>query len=75
MLYTRETEAWQPLSEFHRSFVPPGYSVFGKFFDALTNGEEMPITMYDGRECVQILAAAELAGKEGRQVELLEITG
>ena len=75
MLYTRETEAWQPLSEFHRSFVPPGYSVFGKFFDALANGEEMPITMYDGRECVQILAAADLAGKEGRQVELLEITG
>ena len=75
MLYTRETEAWQPLSEFHRSFVPPGYSVFGKFFDALANGEEMPITMYDGRECVQILAAADLAGKEGRQVELSEITG
>ena len=24
MLYTRETEAWQPLSEFHRSFVPTG---------------------------------------------------
>ena len=49
--------------------------MFGKFFDALANGEEMPITMYDGRECVQILAAAELAGKEGRQVELAEITG
>ena len=49
--------------------------MFGKFFDALANGEEMPITMYDGRECVQILVAAELAGKEGRQVELSEITG
>ena len=60
--------------EIHRSFVPPGYSVFGKFFDALANGEEMPITMYDGRECVQILAA-DIAGKEGRQVELPEITG
>ena len=75
MLYDGETEAWQPLSDYHRSFVPPGYGVHGKFFDALAGGEEMPITMYDGRECVQILAAAELAGKEKRQVELKEITG
>ena len=75
MLYTNETEAWQPLSEYHRSFVPPGYGVFDKFFDALSAGEEMPITMYDGRECVQILAAADLAGKEKRQVELSEIVG
>ena len=74
MLYDGETEAWQPLSEYHRSFVPPGYGVFDKFFDALSAGEEMPITMHDGRRCVQILAAAELAGKERRQVELSEIT-
>lgn len=76
MLYDGETEAWQPLSEYHRAFVPPGFGVFDKFFDALSSGaEEMPITMYDGRECVQILAAAELAAKEKRQVALKEITG
>lgn len=76
MLYDGETEAWQPLTEYHRSFVPPGYGVFDRFFDALAEGaDEMPITMYDGRECVQILAAAELAANERRQVELAEITG
>jgi predicted dehydrogenase len=74
MLYTNETEAWQPLTDFHRSFVPPGYGVHGIFFDALSKGEEMPITVYEGRQCVEILVAAELAGKEKRQVELSEIT-
>lgn len=75
MLYTRETEAWQPLTDFHRSFVPPGHDVFDKFFDALSAGEDVPITMYDGRGCVQILAATELAGNEKREVALSEITG
>ena len=75
MLQTKDAEGWQPLAEFDRRFVPSGYSPFEKFFDALSTGDEMPITMYDGRECVQILAAAELAGKEKRQVELSEITG
>ena len=75
MLFDGETEVWQPLSDYHRSFVTPGFRVFDKFFDALSADEEMPISMYDGRECVQILAATELAAKEKRQVELKEITG
>ena len=75
MLHTKDQPGWQPLSEYHRSFVPPGYGPFDKFFDALSAGDEMPITMYDGKKCVQILAAAELASKEKRQVSLSEITG
>jgi len=37
-------------------------------------GEEMPVTMYDGRRSVQLLAAAELADREKRMVEIAEIT-
>ena len=75
MLYKEGTDAWRPLTEYHRSFVPPESRPPDIFFDALYAGKEMPITMYDGRRCVQILAATELAGKEKRQVELSEITG
>ena len=75
MLHTKDKEGWQPLSEYHRHFVLPGHGAFERFFDALSEGKEMPITMYDGRQCVQILAATELASKEKRQVSLSEITG
>ena len=33
----------------------------------------MPVTMHDGRRSVQLLAAAELADREKRLVELVEI--
>ena len=75
MLYKEGNDTWQPLTEYHRNFVPPDSRPPDVFFNALTNSEEMPITMYDGRRCVQILAATELAGKEKRQVEMSEITG
>ena len=75
MLQKEGDDAWQPLTDYHRGFVPPGSRPPDIFFDALLEGKEMPITMYDGRRCVQILAATELAGKEKRQVELSEMTG
>jgi len=75
MLYKEGEDTWQPLNEYHRYFVPPDSRPPDIFFDALLEGKEMPISMYDGRRCVQILAATELAGKEKRQVELSEITG
>jgi len=75
MIQTKDTEEWQPLTEFDRRLVSPGYNPFEKFFEVLSTGDEMPITMYDERECVRILAVAKLAGKEKHQVELSEITG
>jgi len=72
MLYTEETGAWRPVPGISRRFQPEGSSPSGRFFDALAAGEEMPITMYDGKRCMQILAAAERADVEGRRVEIAE---
>ena len=72
MLFKEETGQWQPISGISRTFQPEGSSPPARFFDALASGAEMPITMYDGRRCVQLLVAAERAGKEKRQVAISE---
>ena len=73
MRFTEKTNEWQTIPDMSRKFQPEGSSPSARFFDALSTGAEMPITMYDGKECVQLLAAAELAGKEKREVSLSEI--
>ena len=73
MLYTEASNQWEPIPGLDRAFVPPGCNPPLRFFDALAAGEEMPISMYDGRKCVQLLAAAELAEAEKRQVEIAEV--
>ena len=73
MLYEEETGEWRPVEGISRQFQPGGSHPAGRFFDALAAGEEMPISMYDGKRCAQILAAAELADLEKRQVAIAEI--
>ena len=73
MLYTNEMGQWDPLPGMAREFQPEGSSPPDRFFNALTSGDPMPVSMYDGKKCVQILAAAELASIEKREVELSEI--
>ena len=73
MMYTKETGEWRGVRGISRRFQPPGSSPAIRFFDALAAGEDVPISMYDGKRCMQILAAAELAGKEKREVAIGEI--
>jgi predicted dehydrogenase len=73
MMYLEEEGEWQTLPDMDRSFSPPGASPPYRFFDALRAGEQMPVSMYEGKRCVQLLAAAELAQSEKRQVELAEL--
>jgi hypothetical protein len=73
MMYTSDAGVWEPIEGISRDFQPAGSSPAQRFFDALIAGEPMPISMYDGARCMQILAAAELAGVERRQVDLAEI--
>ena len=75
MLYSADSGVWEPIPGISREFQPKGSSPPQRFFDALVAGEPMPISMYDGRRCVQILAAAELADKEKRQVDIAEVLG
>ena len=75
MIYSADSGVWEPVAGISREFQPQGSSPPQRFFDALVSGEPMPISMYDGRRCVQILAAAELADKERRQVDVAEVLG
>ena len=72
MRYREATRQWEEVPGIDRAFQPPGASPNDRFFDALSQGREMPISMYDGKRCMQIMAAAELAGLEQRQVALAE---
>ena len=74
MHYSETTKKWQPVEGISPQFQPQGYNPNDRFFDALLQGQEMPVTMYDGRRSVQLLAAAELADREQRMVEIAEIT-
>ena len=73
MHYSEATKEWQPIEGISPKFQPEGYNPNDRFFDALLKGEAMPVTMHDGRRSVQLLAAAELADREKRLVELVEI--
>ena len=73
MHYREKAKEWRPVADISTKFQPEGFNPNDRFFDALLKGEEMPITMYDGRRSVQILAAAELADREKRLVEIGEI--
>ncbi len=72
MHYDDTSRQWTPLPEISRQFQPEGSSPNDRYFDALAAGTQTPITMYDGRHCMQVLAAAEKAGREKRQVEIAE---
>ena len=74
MLYTEETGEWCAIRGISWRFQPAGSHPAARFFDALAAGEEMPVSMYEGRQCMQILAAAELADVEKRQVAISEIS-
>ena len=73
MHYHEQTREWREIGGISRTFQPEGYNPNDRFFDALLAGRAMPVTMYDGRRSVQLLAAAELADREQRLVELAEI--
>jgi predicted dehydrogenase len=73
MMYLEEEGQWQSLPDLDRSFVPPGANPPYHFFDALLAGEPMPVSMYEGKRCVLLLAAAERAQAERRQVEISEL--
>ena len=73
MHYKESTREWQTVEGISPQFQPEGYNPNDRFFNALLKGEEMPVTMYDGRRSVQLLAAAELADRERRTVDLAEI--
>ena len=73
MHYDEKTREWRKIEGISRKFQPEGYNPNDRFFDALLAGREMPVTMYDGRRSVQLLAATELADREKRLVELAEI--
>lgn len=73
MMYSSDVRVWEPIEGMSREFQPKGSSPAQRFFDALIAGQPMPISMYDGKRCMQILAAAELASKEKRQVDIAEI--
>ncbi len=73
MHYKESTKKWQPIEDISQKFQPEGYTPNDRFFDALLKGEDMPVTMYDGRRSVQLLAAAELADRERRTVDLAEV--
>lgn len=73
MLYLQEEGQWQTLPDIDRAFIPPGYSPPVQFFDALAAGQPMPISMQDGRRCVQLLTAAEIAALEGRRIDMAEV--
>ena len=73
MHYKESTKKWQPIEGISEKFQPEGYNPNDRFFDALLKGEDMPVTMYDGRRSVQLLAAAELADRERRTVDLAEV--
>ena len=74
MVYSNAVGVWKPIEGISREFQPKGSSSAQRFFDALSAGQPMPISMYDGRRCVQILAAGELASQEKRQVDIAEIS-
>ncbi len=73
MHYKESTREWRTVEGISPQFQPEGYNPNDRFFNALLKGEEMPVTMYDGRRSVQLLAAAELADRERRTVDLAEI--
>lgn len=73
MMYLEEEGQWQTLPGLDRSFVPPDAQPPKHFFDALLAGGNMPVTMYDGRACVRLLTAAEMAQSQKRQVDLTEL--
>ncbi|NKB65923.1 MAG: hypothetical protein GKR89_02570 [Candidatus Latescibacteria bacterium] len=75
MRYRESTRKWEEVPGIDRAFQPSGYSPNDRFFDALSKGQPMPISMEDGKRSIQIMAAAELASLEQRQVAISEITG
>lgn len=73
MHYDEAIRRWLPVPGISRQFQPEGSCPNIRFFDSLVTGTPTPITMYDGRCCMRVLAAAERADREKRQVELAEI--
>ena len=73
MMYLEEEGQWHTIPDIDRAFIAPGCSPPYRFFDALGAGDEMPISIADGKRCVQLLVAAELAEAERRQVDIAEL--
>ncbi|MFC1718618.1 Gfo/Idh/MocA family protein [Candidatus Poribacteria bacterium] len=72
MMYTRKTNEWQPIPGLSSDFQPKGIgsSSTWPFFEALAEGRETPVSVYDGRDCMMVLEAAERSARERREVTI-----
>lgn len=70
MMYTRETSEWQAIPGLSSNFQPRGRgsSSAWPFFEALAEGREVPVSVYDGRDCMIVLEAAEKSAGEKREI-------
>ena len=73
MLYLEEKKQWETIPGIERSFGARGCDPPTRFLDALAAGHDMPVSMHDGRRCMVLLEAADLAEAEKRQVEIAEV--
>ena len=70
MMYTREANEWQAIPGLSSEFQPNtrGSSAAWPFFEALAEGREVPVSVYDGRDCMMVLEAAEKSSHEKREI-------
>ncbi len=72
MIYTRETKEWQAIPDLSSDFQPRGRgsSSAWPFLEALAEGREVPVSVYDGRDCMMVLEAAERSAQEKSEITI-----
>jgi predicted dehydrogenase len=74
MMYTRESNKWKAIPGLPSNFQPRGRgsSSAWPFFEALAEGRDVPVSVYDGRDCMMVLEAAEKSAQEKREIVITE---